>query len=124
MSNISIGESQVMEALWQKGALTTEEIALAVGPANGWADSTVRTLIFRLQKKKAIAGAKADGRFVYRPLIEREDYVHSESQGLLDRLFQGELTPLVSHFANHRRLTPRELEKLKALIAKIESLDD
>ena len=38
------------------------------------------------------------------------------SQGLLDRLFGGQLTPLVAHFAEHRKITAEEAEKLKALI--------
>ena len=46
--------------------------------------------------------------------------MQSESQGLLDRLFKGEVAPLVAHFAEHRKLSARDLKQLKALIAKIE----
>ena len=54
------------------------------------------------------------------PLVARAQYVQSESQGLLDRLFKGEVAPLVAHFAEHRKLSARDLKQLKALIAKIE----
>jgi predicted transcriptional regulator len=118
--NISIGESQVMEVLWRRGSVSTEEIVEAVGPANGWAESTVKTLIHRLLKKKAIAGAKAEGRYLYRPLIARADYVQAESKGLIDRLFGGQIAPMVHHFAEHGALTPEEIERLKALIAEVE----
>ena len=53
-------------------------------------------------------------------LIARADYVQSESQGLLDRLFEGKLEPLISHFAQYRDLKPAELERLKSLIEDIE----
>jgi BlaI family penicillinase repressor len=117
---ITSAESQIMEALWQGGPMTTEEIVAGVGPAQAWAEGTVRTLINRLMRKKAIKGERDGPRFAYRPLVRREDYVLSESQGLLDRLFEGEVTPLVAHFARHRALTPDDVKKLKALIAELD----
>lgn len=120
MQPISDAESRIMEALWRRSPLTADQIITAVGPDNGWAPATVKTLITRLLKKKAIAGAReADGYF-YRPLIARAAWVQSESQGLLDRLFKGEVAPLVAHFAENRGLTARDVKQLKALIAKIE----
>lgn len=121
MIKISSAESQIMEALWRGVAMTPDEIVAEVGPANGWARNTVRVLITRLVNKGAIVGAKEEGRFLYRPLVERTDYLTAESQGLLDRLFEGKLAPLVAHFARHRNLTPDELEKLDALIAEIDN---
>jgi len=119
---ISSAESQIMEALWRCGAMTPDDIVATVGPANGWARNTVRVLITRLLKKGAIQGGKAeDGRYLYQPLLERSAYVEAESQGLLDRLFEGKLAPLVAHFAQHRNLTPEDLAKLNALIAEIDN---
>ncbi len=123
MMKISAAESQIMEALWRKSPLTPEEIIAEVGPANGWAAGTVRTLITRLLRKKAINGAKEEAGYHYRPLIARSAYIQSESQGLLDRLFSGEVSPLVAHLAEHRALTPADIQKLKALIADLEDDD-
>lgn len=121
---ISAAESQIMEALWAGAPLTPDKIIETVGPPNGWAPGTVRTLITRLLKKKAIEGAREDGNYHYRPLIARSAWVQSESKGLLDRLFNGEVAPLVAHFAEHKSLTPKDVEQLKALIAKMEDEDD
>lgn len=120
MTQISDAESRIMEALWRKAPLSADQIIEKVGPANDWAPGTVKTLITRLLKKKAIAGAREGDAYCYRPLIERAEWVQSESQGLLDRLFKGEVTPLVAHFAEHRQLTAKDIKQLKALIAKIE----
>lgn len=117
---ITSAESQIMEALWRRGSLTTEELVTEVGPAQDWAEGTVRTLINRLMRKKAIVGARVDQRFAYRALVERDDYVLDESRGLLDRLFEGEVTPLVAHFARHRALSPTDVKKLKQLIAELD----
>jgi predicted transcriptional regulator len=123
MSRISAAESQIMQALWANGPMGAEEIVREVGGAQSWGEATVKTLINRLLKKKAIASEREAGRAKYRPLLTREDYVTGESQGLLDRLFGGEVAPLVAHYAKHRPLSPEELERLKSLIAELERDD-
>ncbi len=123
-ARISGAESQIMEALWAKGPLTPDGIIEAVGQAHGWAPGTVKTLITRLLRKKAIEGHREEAGYLYRPLLSRADYVQSESQGLVDRLFGGEVAPLVAHFAEHRALTERDIRLLKTLIAKLEDDDE
>ncbi|WP_343699500.1 BlaI/MecI/CopY family transcriptional regulator [Caulobacter sp.] len=118
--HITSAEAQVMEALWRRHPLSADELVAEVGAAQSWGDATVKTLINRLLKKKAIKSERAEGKHGYRPLIEREAYVQIESQGLLDRLFDGQLAPLISHFAQHRPLKADEVEKLKTLIAGLE----
>lgn len=124
MTRISGAESQIMEALWTNGPQTAEELVAEVGPAQNWGEATVKTLINRLLKKKALASAREGGRARYRPIVTREEYVTGESQGLLDRLFGGELAPLVAHYAQHRAMKPEELKRLKRLIADLEAEDD
>jgi BlaI family transcriptional regulator, penicillinase repressor len=124
MTRISGAESHIMEALWTKGPLTAEELVAEVGPAQSWGEATVKTLINRLLKKKALASQREGGRARYRAIVTREEYVTGESQGLLDRLFGGEVAPLVAHYAKHRALKPEELKRLKRLIADLEAHDE
>ena len=121
---ITAAESQVMEALWRKSPQTPEDIIAATANANGWGAGTVRTLITRLLRKKALAGTRRDGGYFYHPLVSRANYVQSESQTLLDRLFQGQVAPLVAHFAAHRALTAADIKKLKKLVQELEGDDD
>ena len=117
---ISAAESQVMEALWHKAPQTPEEIIAATAKPNGWGAGTVRTLITRLLRKGALAGARQDGGYFYRPLVSRADYVRSEGQTLLDRLFAGQVAPLVTHFVTQQKLTAADIKKLKKLIKELE----
>jgi BlaI family penicillinase repressor len=117
---ISTAESVVMEALWAKSPRAAEEIAAEVAGPQGWTEATVKTLINRLLNKAAV-GAERDGRrYLYRPLIQRADYVGAESQGLLDRLFDGRLAPLVSHFSETGALTADDIAALRKLIEGFE----
>ncbi len=118
---VTAAESKIMEALWRRGEMTVAEIIDDIAQSEAWGQATVKTLVNRLLKKKAIQSAKSGGRHVYRPLLQRADYVQAESQGLLDRLFDGQLAPLVAHFADHKALTPEDIARLRRLI---EEMDD
>ena len=124
MSKISGAESHIMEALWTQGPMSAEEIVQTVGPAQTWGEATVKTLINRLLKKKALASERTGGRAIYKPIVSRADYLTGESQGLLDRLFGGQIAPLVAHYARHRAVSPEELARLKTLIAELETDHD
>ncbi|CAN5695132.1 BlaI/MecI/CopY family transcriptional regulator [soil metagenome] len=121
--NITEAESQIMQALWRKTPLTADEIVADVRARQPWAEATVKTLINRLLKKKAIRSERVDGRHQYVPLVDHANYVQDESQGLLDRLFEGQLSPLVAHFAQNRKLKPEEIARLKKLIAELDDDD-
>jgi predicted transcriptional regulator len=121
---ISGAESLVMEALWRRAPLAAEEIFAEVGEAQGWAEPTLKTLLNRLLNKGAVSAEKDGRRYLYRPLVARDDYVEAESQGLLDRLFDGRLAPLVSHFSERQKLSPQDLADLKRLIAELDNDDE
>lgn len=118
---ISGAESLIMEALWRRSPISAEEVAATVGADQGWSDTTVKTLLARLVKKKAAAAARDGRRFLYAPLIARADYVQDESRNLLDRLFDGRLAPLVSHFAETKQLSAEDITELKRLIAELDN---
>ena len=117
---ISDAESVVMEALWRRSPLAAEEIAAEVGPPQGWTEATVKTLINRLLKKKAVAAAKDGRRYLYSPLTARAAYLAQQSHGLVDRLFDGRLAPLVSHFSQTRTLSAQDVAELKKLIEELD----
>ncbi|MGZ6016989.1 MAG: BlaI/MecI/CopY family transcriptional regulator [Phenylobacterium sp.] len=117
---ISAAESVVMEALWARNPQAAEDITAEVAGPQGWTEATVKTLLNRLLKKRAVDATRDGRRYLYRPLVARADYVGAESQGLLDRLFDGRLAPLVSHFSEKGALTPEDIADLKKLIEGFE----
>ena len=117
---ISEAESRVMEVLWERGPSTAEEAFQALDAALDWQEATVKTLLNRLLKKGALGAEQEGRRYRYRPLLAREDYVLDESRGLLDRLFEGRVAPLVAHFSRHGELSKRDVEELRQLIGEID----
>lgn len=117
---ISKAESQVMEVLWRRSPQGADEIVAAVGPGQDWSEKTVKTLINRLLNKGAVSAVQQGRRYLYSPAMARQDYVQDESRGLIDRLFDGRLAPLVSHFADTNQLTAEDIGELKRLIGELD----
>lgn len=118
--NISDAEAQVMEVLWRSSPQATEEIAQALQHSQDWQLATIKTLLNRLLNKGAISAEKEGRRYLYSPVLQRTDWLNRQSLGLLDRLFEGRLAPLVAQFTSERRLSAADLEALKKLIAEHE----
>ena len=116
--SISDAESVVLAVLWRTGPATTEAIVGALGRQR-WQESTIKTLLNRLLKKGAIRARKDGRRYIYTPLLTREQWLSSESEGLLDRLFGGRVAPLVAHFSKHQKLTKKDIADLKVLIREL-----
>lgn len=118
---ISEAEHAVMEALWAKSPLSATEVADAVGDDRGWTLATVKTLLSRLVGKQAVATQPDGRRFLYRPLLERTQYVGGESRRLVDRLFGGRAAPLIAHLAEEEALTDDDIAEIEALLKGLKS---
>ena len=118
---ISQAESQVMEVFWRATTpLSADEVVAAMGNNRDWSAGTIRTFLTRLLKKKALAATLDGRRYLYRPLIRREDYVHEQSRDLIDRLFGGRIAPFITQFSERQDLSREEIAELKRLIKRLE----
>jgi BlaI family penicillinase repressor len=118
--SISEAESVVMQVLWQMSPIATEDIIVALEHRDKWQESTVKTLLNRLLKKGAINARKDGRRYLYSPVLKREQWLSSESAGLLDRLFGGRVAPLVAHFSQQRKLSKKDVAELKRLVQELD----
>jgi len=100
--------------------IATEDIIAALEHRDKWQESTVKTLLNRLLKKGAIHARKDGRRYLYSPVLKREQWLSSESTGLLDRLFGGRVAPLVAHFSQQRKLSKKDIAELKRLVQELD----
>jgi predicted transcriptional regulator len=117
---ISDAESRVMEVLWQQAPQASEDIVAALLAPTGWHEKTIRTLLNRLLGKGAVSAQKDGRRYLYSPLLQREQWQQQESRSLLDRVFGGKVAPLLAHFSQHEKLSTKDVAELRKLIDAIE----
>ena len=120
LPGISEAESAVMEVIWRTHPIATEDIVAALARQQSWQDATVKTLLNRLLKKGAIDAEKDGRRYLYSPVLKREEWLSSESEGLLERLFGGRVAPLVAHFSKHKKLSKKDIAELRKLIEDLD----
>ena len=116
---ITEAELAVMEALWAQSPLTAAEVCDEVCTTRDWSMPTVKTLLGRLVSKDAVATEPQGRKFLYRPLIAREDYAGGESRRLVDRLFGGRAAPLFAQLAESEALTESDLAEIEALLKEL-----
>lgn len=117
---ISEAESVVMEVLWRTQPLAAEDVVAALAQSQQWQEPTIKTLLNRLLKKGAIQAERDGRRYLYAPVLRREDWVMGESQGLLGRLFGGRVAPLVAHFSQQGELSTKDVAELRKLLEEID----
>jgi BlaI family transcriptional regulator, penicillinase repressor len=117
---ISAAESEVMQVIWNRGPSTTEDVVAALEHHGKWQEATVKTLLNRLLKKRALDAHKDGRRYVYSAALAREDWMSAESHGFLDRMFGGRVAPLVSYFSQQKKLGKKDIEDLKRLIRELD----
>jgi BlaI family penicillinase repressor len=119
--DISDAESTVMEVLWARSPRASDEVIAELANAQDWQEPTIRTLLNRLLNKGAITAERDGRRYLYTPVLRRDDWVNAQSRGLLDRLFKGRVAPLVAHFSEQGKLSRKDIAELRRII---EDLDD
>ncbi len=117
-------EWQVMECLWDGAPRTGREIIDALREKTGWSRSTTLTLLRRLEEKGAVSGGSRDGMKHYRPLIAREDAAVRETEHLLERVYQGSVSLMVSSLVKKQTLSRTEIDKLYAILREMEDGHD
>ncbi len=113
-------ELTLMKLLWQHAPRTAEELWTATSDTQGWQPTTVKTLLARLVRRGAITAARDGKRHLYSPRWRHADYVTAAAKSFLGELFDGRLTSLVAHLAEHRALSASEKKQLSALLERIE----
>jgi len=117
---ISDAESVVMEVLWGRSPLAADEVVAGLSARSDWAEPTIKTLLNRLLKKGAVRAERDGRRYLYSPVLTRDAWVASQSEGVLDRLFGGRVAPLVAHFSERGKLSQQDIEELRRLIGEID----
>lgn len=114
---ISEAEWKIMKVLWAKAPLGAYDLIEALAKEQ-WHPNTIKTMLSRLVRKKALKASKYKNLFLYEPLVTEEQCLHAESETFLARFFGGSVKPLLVHFARKRKLTRADIEELKRILEK------
>ncbi len=112
-------EMQIMDALWNHGALSIREIQEAFPARNRPAYTTVQTTVYRLETKKALRRSKKIGNaHIFEAVVSRD----SAQRRLIDDLlgfFGGRMQPVMAHLIESGRLTLDDVREAEQALKKL-----
>ena len=106
----------ILRLLWDRGEATVAELWEALHDERGLAQTTVATLVARLQRRGIVARRTRDRQYVYRATITEPDVQQSMVSELTERLFAGDAAALVSHLIAASDMSPGDLARVKRMI--------
>jgi predicted transcriptional regulator len=107
----------LMQILWSRGEATVVQVQ--DGLDRPLAQSTVATLLSRLEKKGLVTHRTEGRQYVYRATVDEPEVRRSmveEFTELAGELFAGDVAAMVSHLLTARDVAPEDLARVKALI--------
>ncbi len=113
---VSPAETEILRLVWQLGKATVQEVCDRLPHGRNIANATVQTLLRRLEKKGYVKHHVRGKAHVFFPAVKKEAVIKRSVNDFVDRLFGGDPVPLIQHLAEHGRIRPDDIERLRRVI--------
>ena len=107
-------ELEILKVLWEQGPVSVRDVHRCLSQHEEVAYNTVQTML-RVMEVKDLVKHHVEGRtFIYTPRFSRDE----STVRFLDRVFDGAASQLVMSLLRTERISPAELDRMHAMIAK------
>ena len=112
-------ENEVMQAVWNSGPCTVEAVHQAVAPGRNIKETSIRTLLRRLEQKGYLRHEEEGRAYVYQATGRASDSrslaAHAVRQ-IIDRFCRGSVEELVCGMVDARVLSKGEMDRLEEFV--------
>jgi BlaI family penicillinase repressor len=110
-------ELDIMSVLWDLGEATVTEIRDRVDPDLAY--TSISSMVRTLELKRYVSHRRGAGKtHVYFPVIDPETAGESALGRVLDKVYGGSPIKLLAHLMERRRLSEKELERMRELLKR------
>jgi predicted transcriptional regulator len=110
-------ELAVMDLLWREDRLTARQIREQLYPDAAKAQhGTVQRLLQRLEDKGYVERDRSLPVQFFSAAISREAYAAAQLESLADKLTGGSLAPLITHLVEEKRISRKEIDRIRAIL--------
>src|SRR5579864_1407772 len=120
LKNLGEVEQQVMDYIWVHGPSSSEACREALASSRPMKDSTIRTVLRRLEEKGYLTHQIQGRTFIYRAADARQSVAVRAVKGIIDRFCGGSAEELVLGMVDNAVLSRKQLERLTRRIAESE----
>lgn len=116
--NLGVVEQAVMDHVWSHGPVTAEACREALAAMHPMRDSTIRTVLRRLEQKGYVTHETSGRTYVYRAAEGRQNVAVRAAKNIIDRFCGGSAEQLVIGMVENAVLDRKQLERLARKIAE------
>ena len=117
-------ELTIMTALWTKGLCSIREIHETFPARKRPTYSTVQTMVYRLEAKKALRRVKKiSNAFIFEATVSRETAERKLIADLLG-LFGGKTRPIIAHLIESGSFTREDIQEAEQILLEHERKDE
>jgi len=121
LKNLGEVEQAVMDYIWTQDEVTAESCREALASSRPMKDSTIRTVLRRLEEKGYLTHEIEGRTFVYRASSERQNVAVRAVKSIIERFCGGSAEELVLGMVDNAVLDRKQLERLARKIAENEA---
>ena len=109
-------ELEIMKVVWERGSATVRDVYEELLKQRKIAYTTVMTMMGILEQKGRLKKTSSDRAYLYTPAQPRSEVVGKMVHDFVTRVFDGSAKPLLVHLAQNRKISPKELDEIRALL--------
>lgn len=111
-------QQAILDLIWTKGPLTSEEVRTSLHSKHPLKDSTIRTLLRRLEGRGYLTHS-IDGKvFVYRAAVPAQSVAARAVRHIIERFCSGSVEQFLVGMVDEKVLSMKELERLTRKVKK------
>ena len=114
----------IMEKLWESSPKTIMQLYHELEEEPGWSKSTVNTLLGRMVKKNLVFFREGKKAKQYYPNVNREEAAMTETESLLQRVYKGSVSMMMSTLIRNKNLSEKEIRELYQMLGKAADKND
>lgn len=111
-------EQRIMDAVWRRSSITADEVREALAPERILKDSTIRTVLRRLEEKGYLRHSVEGRTYLYQAADGPQRVAAEAVQSIIDKLCGGSVEALLVGLVDHEVLNREELQALAQRIGR------
>ena len=119
MIKLSMAETYIMQIIWEKKEITSFDVLDKIKIDKKLSVNTVRTLLARMVKKKAICISAKNGKtYTYISLIDKNEFQREMTRDFLDNIYNGDIKSMLKGFVKDKKLNKNDLRDILEILKK------
>ena len=105
-------QQAIVEFIERSGPSTAEQVREGLAPAHKLKDSTIRTLLRRLEGRGLVTHTTVGKVFVYRTAVQPRSIAARSVRQLIERFWAGSAEQFLAGMVDEKVLTPAQIRRL------------